>query len=78
MFKKCDCQEIVLLDFGLAKLWSGEKTWMIGMSCKYSAPETFIGLSESIVSEKSDLFSFGMFFCIKFNWIFSILYGLIA
>ena len=63
MFETADCTNIVLLDFGITKFEHNEKTEIIGMSYFYSAPEVSI-IQKSLVSSKSDIFSFGM--CVYF------------
>ena len=42
MFKNEDLKEIVIIDFGISKIFKNETTKPIGLSKYYSAPEVSI------------------------------------
>ena len=42
MFKNEDLKEIVVIDFGISKIFKNETTKPIGLTRNYSAPEVFI------------------------------------
>ena len=61
MFITSNLDEIVLLDFGVSKISKENlSTSIYGFSYRYSSPEVSIG--KAIITSKSDMFSFGMFF----------------
>ena len=65
MFKNQSCKKIFLLDFGITKFEKNFETEILGMSYFYSAPEVSL-TNKSLVSSKSDMFSFGMFIILLF------------
>ena len=75
MFKNQNCKKIFLLDFGITKFEKTAETEILGMSYFYSAPEISI-TDKSLISSKSDMFSFGMFMLIfsKYLFYFRVLY----
>ena len=79
MFNNPNCKKIFLLDFGITKFERNSETEILGMSSFYSAPEVSI-TDKSLVSSKSDMFSFGMFMLIfsKYLFYFRVLYEFIT
>ena len=75
MFDNLNCKKIFLLDFGTTKFEKTAETEILGMSYFYSAPEVSI-TDKSLISSKSDMFSFGMFMLIfsKYLLYFRVLY----
>ena len=65
MFENKSCKKIFLLDFGITKFEKNLETEILGMSYFYSAPEVSL-TNKSLVSSKSDMFSFGMFIILLF------------
>ena len=56
-------QKLILLDFGISELYQPNHEINVqGISVCYSPPEMKFFKEKSIVTPKSDIFSFGMFF----------------
>ena len=69
MFSNQNCKKLFLLDFGITKFEKTAETEILGISYFYSAPEISI-TEKSLISSKSDMFSFGMFMLIFQNIYF--------
>ena len=65
MFENISCKKIFLVDFGITKFEKTLETEILGISHVYSAPEVSL-TNKSLVSSKSDMFSFGMFIILLF------------
>ena len=69
MFKSQSLNTIVLLDFGISKLYrENSLTGILAMSTFYCPPEIKDG-EKSDVSDKSDIFSLGMYFVYCYSLI---------
>ena len=66
IFKSSKYKKLLLIDFGISKIFKQNKeTEILGFSYCYSAPEVSIE-EKSMISPKSDIFSFAMFIIIFF------------
>ena len=70
MFKTKELNEIVLVDFGISKVFKHSKsTLMIAYTPDYIAPELKTSLKVTINSSAADIFSFGLYlFFSLFNY----------
>ena len=78
MFKANDLAEIVLVDFGISNiLKDNESTKIFGLSIPYCPPELNFA-SACNISEKADIFSFGMLLSFFIIIFIRILYEIIT